>query len=93
MTRRLVVLLGCLTALLSLAGVLLHLCMGGFSLWWLAQMGLCLLVGAAALILGIGDRVPREYILWACIPVVLALLRAAYLLWMEVGLLLWLRRG
>ena len=93
MSRRLVVLPGALTALLALVGGVLHLCMGGFSLWWLAQLGVCLLVGSAALILGLGDRIPREYVLWACVPAVMALLRAAYLLWMEIGLLLWLRRG
>ena len=93
MSRRLVLLLGGLTALLSLAGVLVLLLLtGGLSLFFLIQYGVCLLVGAAALFFARGDRIPRKYVLWLCIPVVPALLRSAYLLWMEVGIFLWLRR-
>ena len=92
MSRRLVVLLGGLTALVSLAGILLHLLMGGLSLYYLTQFGVCFLAGAAALFFARGDRVPRKHVIWLCIPVVLALLRSAYLLWMEVGIFLWLRR-
>ena len=93
MSRRLVVLLGGLTALLSLGGLILHLFMGGLSLFYLIQFGVCLLMGAAALFLARGDRAPRKYVIWLCIPVVPALLRAAYLLWMEAGILLWVYRG
>ena len=89
---RLALLLGAFTALLSLGGIVLHLCMGGFSLWWLVQLGVCLLVGAASLLPAVRERL-QKYLIWWDLLLILILFRSVYLLWMEIGLLLWLRRG
>ena len=89
---RLALLLGALASLLSLAGIVLHLCMGGFSLWWLVQLGVCLLVGAASLLPAVRERL-QKYLIWWDLLLILILFRSVYLLWMEIGLLLWLRRG
>ena len=75
------------------AGILLHLAAGGASLAYLIPGALGLLLGVWNLWLAIwGPRLRKLLGLWH-VPLTLSLLINLYLMWMMIGLILWLAKA
>ena len=76
--------------ILPLAGILLHVAVGGLSLPYLIPLALCLLLGAGNLLLAVRGRLPQKLPgLWHLL-LVISLLIAVYLTWMMAGIILWI---
>ena len=76
--------------ILPLAGIVMHLAMSAFSLFYLIPFTVALLLGLGNLVLVVRGRLPLKGLgLWHALLVV-SLVFVLYLMWFQIGLIVWL---
>ncbi len=76
--------------ILPLAGIAMHLAIGGFSLFYLIPFTVAFLLGLWNLLLAAYGRLPRKGIGFWDVLLAVTLLVVMYLMWFEIGLIVWL---
>ncbi|MBR4702867.1 MAG: hypothetical protein IKO91_03395 [Oscillospiraceae bacterium] len=78
------------SAILPLVNIVMHLAMGGFSLYYLIPFTVAALLGLGNLALAVRGRLPRKgLVLWHALLVV-SLVIVVYLMQFQIGLIVWL---